>query len=223
MPTRSWRRLAGCIAISCVGALAADYRAGAAASGHVRAVVIEDRRGARAVFAEADFPITRAVSDFAAVQLLKAHNLDREGVVISGAGDAQPEAIVPVIQQALAHIEDANLSGALSIRTAKGTCVASLYPIRLGECREGAPVRGPIHAAFQMIDVPHPLQTRDAAAQAYPIQAVAIGKVVILALGGEVPPGRYPGIVVTHANDTHPLPDNSAIESAIAAILKRVR
>ena len=72
MSTRFWRRLAGCIAISVsLSAAAPEYRAGAAAVDHVRAVVVEDRRGARAVFAEADFPITRATSDFVAVQLVK--------------------------------------------------------------------------------------------------------------------------------------------------------
>jgi hypothetical protein len=228
MPTRSWRRLAGCIAISCVlRAATTEYRAGAAGSDHVRAVVIEDRRGVRAVFAETDFPITRSVSDFIAIQLVKAHELDRAAIVLSGTGDdaGEPAAILGVIEEALTNLNPATLtfSGVLSVRTTAGACLATLYPVQLSGCREGEAVRGNIRAAFQMVDLPHPLQTRDAATPAYPVQAVAIGKSTILALGGEVPAGRYPGIVVAHANDTMPLPDARVVEAAIANVLRRVR
>ena len=228
MSRRFWRRLAGCIAISCsLHAATPEYRAGAAAADHVRAVVIEDRRGARAIFAEAEFPITRSVSDFVAIQLVKAHELDRAAVVLSGTGDAagEPAAILDVIEEALSKLNPAILtfSGVISVRTSAGACLATLYPVQLSGCREGEAVRGNIRAAFQMVDLPHPLQTRDAGAPAYPVQAVAIGKSTILALGGEVPAGRYPGIVVAHANDTMPLPDIPRIEAAIANVLKRVR
>src|SRR5438270_4601053 len=85
MPIKFWRRLAGCIAIECVMAAAPpEYRAGAAAGEHVLVVVLEDRRGARAIFAQADFAITRAVSDFVAVQLVKSYDLERAEIVVSG-------------------------------------------------------------------------------------------------------------------------------------------
>jgi hypothetical protein len=226
MSKRFWKRLAGCIAISGNLATAApEYRAGAAATDHVRAVVVEDRRGARAVFAEADFPITRAVSDLVAVQLLKSYDLDRAAIVISGTGPAaaEPAAILSTIERALGALRPAAISGAISIRSATGACIATLYPIRLDGCRDGRAVSGPIRAAFQMVDLPHPLQTREAPLPTYPVQAVAIGKTTVLALSGAVPAGKYPGIVAPHANDTTPMPDEARVEAAIANVLKRVR
>ena len=58
MPRRLSRRLAGCIAIELLlaaGLWAAEYQAGVATAGQAKALVLEDRRGGRAVFAEADF------------------------------------------------------------------------------------------------------------------------------------------------------------------------
>jgi hypothetical protein len=227
MSRKFWKRLAGCIAISgSLAAAAPEYRAGAAATDHVRAVVVEDRRGARAVFAEADFPIARATSDFVAVQLAKAYGLDRAAIVISGTGSTaeEPAAILAAIERALGALQPAAISGAISIRSATGACIATLYPIRLDSCREGRTLSGPIRAAFRMIDLPHPLQRRDTVPPAYPIQAVAIGKVTILALSGEVPPGAHAAtIVVGHANDTEPYPGGPAIRNAIDAILAKIR
>ena len=228
MSTKFWRRLAGCIAISVsLAAAAPEYRAGAAAVDQVRAVVVEDRRGARAVFAEADFPITRATSDFVAVQLVKAYDLDRAAIVLGGKGDAieEPAAILTAVERALASLQPANLSlaGAISIRTADGACLATLYPIRLSGCGGGQSLSGPIRGAFQMVDLPHPLQPREATTPAYPVQAVAIGRATVLALSGEVPAGKYSGIVVPHANDTMPMPNNPVVEAAVANVLRRVR
>jgi hypothetical protein len=158
---------------------------------------------------------------------VKAHQLDRAAIVLSGTGDAaiEPTSILEVIEHALSNLNPATLTyaGVVSVRTAAGACLATLYPVQLSGCREGEAVRGNIRAAFQMVDLPHPLQTRDAATPAYPVQAVAVGKSTILALGGEVPAGRYPGIVVAHANDTMPLPDVPIVEAAVANVLKRVR
>lgn len=228
MPTKSWRRLAGCIVTSaCLAAAAPEFRAGAAAVDRVRAVVIEDRRGARAVFAEADFPITRATSDFVAVQLVKQYELDRAAIVLSGKGDApeEPASIFTAVERALASLNPVTLSqsGGISIRTSTGACLATLYPVQLSGCREGSNVSGPIRAAFQMVDLPHPLLNRNEPAPSYPVQAVAIGKLTILALGGDVPAGRFPGIVVANANDTAPYPAVPVVEAAVANVLKRVR
>ena len=230
MSIKSWRRLAGYIAIECLTAAQPEYRAGAAASGHVRAVVLEDRRGFRAVFAESDFAISRAVSDFVAVQLVKRFDLDRAAIVISGTatGVANPVDLVAAIEDAMAKLDRAGVafSGAFSIRTPDGACIATLYPISLDGCRNATAVHGPIRAAFQMIDVPHPLQTREGAVHAYPIQAVAIGKPVVLALGGPMPPERYssPGrIVVPNANDNTPMPDESLVAAGIANVLRWLR
>jgi hypothetical protein len=74
-----------------------------------------------------------------------------------------------------------------------------------------------------MIDLPHPLQTREQTSPSYPVQAVGIGKAIILALGGEIPAGKFPGIVVQNATDTAPYPNDPQVERAIANVLKRVR
>ncbi len=228
MSTKFWRRLAGCIAISVgLSAAAPEYRAGAAAVDHVRAVVLEDRRGARAVFAEADFPITRATSDLVAIHLVKAYELDRATIVISGKGDApeEPATILTAVERAIGNLLPANLSlsGSISVRTADGACVATMYPVKLSGCAAGQLLSGPIRGAFQMIDLPHALQTRDQTPPAYPVQAVAIGRATILALGGEVPAGKHSGIVVPNANDTMAYPNAPAVEAAVANVLKRVR
>jgi hypothetical protein len=230
MSRRSWKRLAGCIVIDCLAAAAQDYRAGAAAVDHVRAVAIEDRRGFRAIFAETDFPITRAVSDFVAAQLVRAYELDRAGIVIAGTGDAaeEPAAILGAIERAIGGLSPANLSfsNAISVRTSGGACLAIFYPIRLSGCRDGARLTGPIRAAFQMIDLPHPLQGRDQAAPSYPVQAIAIGRTTILALGGAVAAGRHDSagrMVVQHANDTTDGPPGPPVDEAVANVLKRVR
>jgi hypothetical protein len=193
----------------------------------VRAVVVEDRRGARAVFAEADFPITRATSDFIAAQLVKAYDLDRAAIVISGKGEAveEPAAILSAVERALASLQPANLtlSGAISVRTADGSCLATLYPIRLSGCAGGQSMSGPIRGAFQMVDLPRALQSRESTPPSYPVQAVAIGRATILALSGEARAGKYSGIVVAHANDTAPMPNDPVVDGAVANVLKRVR
>jgi hypothetical protein len=232
MSIKFWRRLAGCIAIECclTAAPKPEFRAGAASSEHARAVVLEDRRGFRAVFVDADFPVTREVSDFVAVQLVKAAALDRAGIVVTGSGAAPRNAddIVGAVAQALLRLDAATVSyeGVISVRSAGGGCIATLYPVRLDGCRDGAPAHGPIRAAFQMVDVPHPLQTRGATSPGYPVQAIAIGKTVtILALGGNAPSdiaGPHT-LVVAHANDSTADAPLSLVESAVAAVLRRVR
>jgi hypothetical protein len=228
MSTKCWRRLAGCIAISVsLSAAAPEFRAGAAAVDHVRAVVIEDKRGGRAVFAEADFPVTRSTSDFVAIQIVKSYGIDRGAIVISGKGDSaeEPAAVLDAVERAMGNLMPANLSlaGVISVRTADGACLATLYPVRLSGCGGGQSLNGSVRGAFQMVDLPHPLQTREQTAPAYPVQAVAIGKATILALGGEAPAGKFPGLVVPNANDTTAYPNDPLVESAIANVLKRVR
>jgi hypothetical protein len=150
--------------------------------------------------------------------------------VISGTGSATPDAaaVVSAIEDALAKVEGVivSFSGVISVQRVEGGCVATMYPIRLDGCRTGDPIHGPIRAAFQMVDLPHTLQTRDGVSQAYPVQAVAVGKATILALGGEVAGAAYYAplrIVVPHANDTTPLPANGRVEGAVSNVLKRVR
>jgi hypothetical protein len=215
MSKRFWRRLAGCIAtsVALTAASAPEYRAGAARSDHVRAAVVEDRRGHRAVFADADFPITRAISDFVAVQLLNSYEIDRAFIVLSGTGAAAPDtaAILAVIGQSLAALAPATLTAGAVISIRNGN---DCFTIPLGrECGAGAVLRGPIRAAFQMVDLPHPLQTRDASPQTYPVQAVAIGKATLLVLGGSA--------LALHSDV--PVADEPRVRAAVANVLKRVR
>ena len=60
-----------------------DYRAGAAAVGSARALVIEDARGNRAVLAQTEFRFTQALADFAAARLLVELKLERAGMLLS--------------------------------------------------------------------------------------------------------------------------------------------
>jgi len=194
-------------------------------------VVLEDRRGFGAVFAEADFPVTRDVADFVAVQLVKIAGFERAGIVLTGSGPAAPESgeILAAVAKALRSLGPATVSydGIVSVRTAEGNCLATFYPVQFDGCRDGAAVHGPIRAAFQMVDVPHGLQSRGDVAPGYPVQAVAIGKAAtVLALGGDVPSGRFAAagrMVVGRANDALAAAPDDVVEKAVAAVLRRVR
>ena len=112
MRKRSSRRLAGCIVIElalAAAGLAADYRAGAAASGSARALVLEDARGNRAVFTQTEFRITQALADFVAARLLVALELERAGLLFHwsgiGARPEQPEDLVTAITTAVNALE----------------------------------------------------------------------------------------------------------------------
>jgi hypothetical protein len=70
--------------------LAADYRAGAAASGSARALVLEDARGNRAVFTQTEFRITQALADFVAARLLVAIDLSAPAFCSTGRSRRTP-------------------------------------------------------------------------------------------------------------------------------------
>jgi hypothetical protein len=225
---RFWTRLAGCIAIECALAATPDYQASKAAAEHATAVAIEDRQGNRAVFAEADFPVTRAVSDFVAAQVGKQYRLDRAALLIYGrAGVDRPpdtEGLVTAIAAALGSLEPAAIhydGATISIATAGGTCIGALPS---GSCSGGVRIRPPIRAAFQMIEGQHGLQVRGEVRESYPVQAIALGKeAAILGLGGD---GRYPAakgiVVIPFANDVAPPPAKAVIEAASRRVLARV-
>ncbi|SPE29869.1 conserved hypothetical protein [Candidatus Sulfopaludibacter sp. SbA6] len=244
MPTRSSRRLAGSIVIELLlaaGVPAADleYKAGGAAAGQakglVRALVLEDRRGNRAAIVEARFAIPRAVSDFAGARLLESYGLDRAGVLLRGVSAAPPQTddLFTAVAAALGKLEPAAVrygNGALSVTSADGRCVAALQldaSLTFDRCGAGGLVHGSIRSAFQFVEPAHGLLQRDAAIFSYPVQAIAIGKqVTILALGGEVPAGRFRAkglMVASFANDAAPLPDTPEIDAAIRQVLARVR
>ena len=95
MRKRSSRKLAGCIVIElflAAAGFAGDYRAGAAAEGSARALVLEDARGNRAVFTQTEFRISQALADFVAARLLISLDLERPGILFHWSGiGARPE------------------------------------------------------------------------------------------------------------------------------------
>ncbi len=242
MRKRSSRRLAGCIAIELALAAAgwsADFRAGAAAAPTARALVIEDTRGNRAVFAQAEFHITQALADFVAGQLLHSQTLDRAGVVFRWGGignrPAQPEDLVTAVSTALAALEPAAVRyghRVLSVATVEGRCLGSLNEdgaVGTAGCGEGVEVTGLIRSAFQMVEPLHPLLKRGEITRAFPIQAIALGKqVTILALSGEafLPEGLSTrGLIFSpFSNEAVPPPLHDArVRAAIQRVLTRVK
>ena len=148
MRKRSSRKLAGCIAIELALAatgLAADYRAGAAASGSARALVLEDARGNRAVFTQTEFRITQALADFVAARLLVALDLQRPGLLFHwsgiGARPEQPEDLVTAITTAVNALEAAEVRyGHRSLSVAAGErCRGKPESRRRARLRRDAP------------------------------------------------------------------------------------
>jgi len=240
MPKRSSRRLAGCIVIELALAatgLAADYRAGAAASGSARALVVEDARGNRAVFTQTEFRITQALADFVAARLLVALDLQRPGLLLHwsgiGARPEQPEDLVTAITTAVNALEAAEVRyGHRSLSVAVGErCVGSLNPdgaLAFAGCSDGAAVTGAIRTAFQMVEPTHGLQKRGETVRSFPVQAIALGKqVTILALSGEaaLPEGINPRglIFAPFSNEALTAPQDARVRAAVQRVLARVK
>jgi len=243
MPGRSSRRLAGCIAIDLVVidlvvavGLAADFKAGAATEGAARALVLEDRRGTRAVFVQAEFAVTQALADFIAGRLLKAYELDRAALLLrgTGRGPAQPEDVVAAVNTALGTLAPAAVrfdGRTLSVTAPDGqrrAAISAQGELNFEGSGEGAAVRGPIRAAFQMVEPAHGLQQRSDPVHAYPVQAIAIGRqITILGLSGEasLPAGigRKGLIFVAQANGDSAPPEDERILAAIRKVLARVQ
>ncbi|MGD0498279.1 MAG: hypothetical protein ABSC23_07570 [Bryobacteraceae bacterium] len=231
MPTKSSRRLAGCCAIELLfaaGLLAADpeYRAGTAAAGQVKALALEDRRGARAVIAQGEFPVTQQISDFAAAQLMKAYGLERGAILLRWTGVGQAGSLrrvgnppdgssasaaasdfMTAIGAALGAMDTARLmsdGASLAVLTTDGRCLAAIrldasFASVAEPCPSGRPVRSPIRAAFRTVDITQGLQPRNAPFRVYPVQALALGKeFAILGLGGDAPVSdfRAKGLIV---------------------------
>jgi hypothetical protein len=88
-----------------------------------------------------------------------------------------------------------------------GTCVASFFPLESTRCAGGSALRAPIRAAYQVLDPPARLQSREnAPPPPLAVQVIAIGKqVTIVAVAGGAP-----GFGVPHLTDDR-----------VAAALKR--
>jgi hypothetical protein len=199
MPKKLSRKLAGCFAIELLfaaGLLAADsdYQAGAAAAGKVKALALEDHRGSRAVFATAEFRISQSLSDFIAAQMVKAYGVDRAGLLLVSVaqGDPAPDDAVAAVGAALGGLDPAvvrSSGGVVSVTAPDGHCRATLAAdgaVAFDRCAPGEPVRGPIRAAFQMVDPAHGLQPRGEPIRSSSVQAIALGQwFVALAVDGD--------------------------------------
>jgi hypothetical protein len=199
MPKKLSRKLAGCFAIELLfaaGLLAADpdYQAGTAAAGKVKALALQDRRGTRAVFATVEFRVSQSLSDFIAAQVLKAYDVDRAGLLLVSAAQADPapDDAVTAIGAALGSLEPAVVrygGGAVSVTAPDGRCRATLAAdgaLAFERCGAGEPVRAPIRAAFQIVDAVHVLQPRGEPVRSGSVQAIALGQhFVVLAVDGD--------------------------------------
>ena len=243
MRKRSSLRLAGCIAIELTLAASgwsADFKAGAAAAATTRALVLEDSKGNRAVFAQAEFRITQSLSDFVAGQLLRSQSLGRAGIVFRwggiGARPAQPDDLVLAISGAIAALEPATVRYGHRVLSVAATgnqkCLGSLNEdgaVGTAGCAEGADVTGSIRAAFQMTEPAHGLLQRGEVARAFPVQAIALGKqVTILALSGEsgLPEGLRPRGLIFSPFSNHDIPpplQDAHVHAAIQRVLARVK
>jgi hypothetical protein len=242
MRKRSSKRLAGCIAIELTLAAAgwsADFKAGAASASTARALVLEDARGNRAVFAQAEFRITQSLADFVAGRLLSAQSLDRAAILFRwggiGARPAQPDDLVTAITAAIGALQPATVRyghRVLSIAGENDKCLGSLNEdgaVGIAGCSEGVDVGGPIRAAFQMVEPNHALLNRGETARAFPIQAIALGKqVTILALSGEspLPEGLALRGLIFSPFSNHDVPpplQDARVHAAIQRVLSRVK
>jgi hypothetical protein len=232
MSIKCWRRLAGCIAISCVlRAAAPDYHIGTAETDRVRAVVLEDRQGNVAIVADARFTIAFSTADLIAAQLLRAYPLNRAGILLHSteAGAPAPNAAITAIAAALGDLRPAKVSfdgSRISVTSTEGECRAAFFPLAFTGCSGGEAVRGAIRSAFQVVEPEHGLEHRGEAPPAYPIQVIAFGRQpAILALGGDAPTAPFTArgvIVVNHCNDAVPFPAGLPVTAAIKQLLARV-
>ncbi|HWB86123.1 MAG TPA: hypothetical protein VG675_18410 [Bryobacteraceae bacterium] len=248
MPPRSSRRRAGFTSIErlalalillCAPLAAAGYRAGIASTSHIRVIALEDGRGTRAVFVDADCPFLRATSDWIGARVLKAYDVDRAALLLHSAatGDVSPEAILQTIGEALGKLEAVKLwtgEKGLRLTTPRGEFRAAFS--NQGRILSEDPgsgkisaVSGSIHAVFRLVELPDTLQTRDAAQpiSAFPVQAIALGKeAAIVALSGKPPSNlgaRTRGlIVVGDSNDVLPAQDEARVSQAVRKVLLRV-
>ena len=242
MRKRSSRKLAGCIVIELWPLAAAVRRpttaAGAAASGSARALVLEDAHGNRAVFTQTEFRITQALADFVAARLLVALDLQRPGLLLHwsgiGARPEQPEDLVTAITDAVTALEPVEVRyGHRSLSVVAGDrCVGAVSPdgaLSSAGCTDGAAITGGIRAAFQMVEPAHGLQKRGETVRAFPVQAIALGKqVIVLALSGEaaLPEGVNPRglIFAPFSNEAAAAPQQDArVRAAVQRVLARVK
>ena len=131
---------------------------------------------------QTEFPITQALADFAAAQLLRSLDLERPGLLLHwsgiGARPEQPEDLLAAVGAAVTALEPAQVRyGHRSLSVAAGDrCLGALSPdgaLSSAGCTDGAAVTGGIRAAFQMVEPAHGLQKRGETVRSFPVQAIA--------------------------------------------------
>lgn len=232
MPKKLLKRLAGYIVIELLCGLAAfaadyQYKAGYATYGQAKALALEDRRGHRALIVTGAFDIPLSVADSIAAQAMKEHNLERAGLLIRSvaSGDPKPVDARTALGAALGDLQPAVLiygNSRLTISSYDGRCRLGISPEASFEtCNTpvGDTLRGQIRSALRLVNVPHPLQSREnAAPQPIVIQAIAIGPVVILSAPSNLAqPGRHVILAVTPAVE-----EDSQINAALGEVYLRV-
>lgn len=225
------KRLAGCIVIELVCAAAAfavdyPYKAGFAAHGHVEALVLEDRKGHRAVITNATFSVPLSVADSIAAEAIKQYGLERPGILIYSvaSGDPVPAEAQTAIGAALGKLEPAILifgNGRLTVSSYDGHCrVAISSDASLDNCSTpaGDSLGGYIRSALRMVDLSHGLQTRGASPQSVAIQAIAIGPVVIFSGPANIAQGGKRVILAV----TPPVENDTRLDVAAGEVFLRV-
>lgn len=219
MPRKSLKKLAGYIAIELLcaySAVAADYyyKAGFATYGHVEALALEDRRGHRAVIADATFSVPLSVADMVAAQVMKDYKIERSDLMIYSVatGDPSPAEALTAIGAALGKLNQAYLvygNGRLTASSYDGKCLVGISPEgSLDACSTpaGDTVGGYIKSALTIVDLSQGLQTRDQPPKpSVAVQALAIGPVVLFSGPENVAqPGKRIILATTPAveNDT---------------------
>lgn len=221
MQKKSWKKLAGCIAIelACAcSALAAgyEYNAGYAEFGQAKAVALEDKRGQRAAIVTAAFSVPLSVADSIAAEAIKQYHLERSSLLIYSVatGDPNPHQALTALGAALGKLSPAILvygDRRLTVSSGTGHCLVALSPqASLEPCTTpaGDLVHSPIRSALQMVDLTPGLTSRDAAPRSLAIQAIRLGRSVVIFSAPEdfSQPGKHMILAMTPAiggDDTH--------------------
>ena len=226
------RRLAGCIVIELLcgaAAVAADYqfKAGYATYGQAKALALEDRRGHRALIVSGAYNIPLPVADAIAAQAMKEFSLDRANLLIHSVASGEPRPVDAhtAISAALGSLQPAVLiygNSRLTISSYDGRCLIAISPeASLEPCNTpaGDTVRGQIRSAYQVVNVPHALQTREEApAPGVPLQTIAIGPVVIFSGPSNLAqPGHHMILATTPAVE-----EDAKLNAAVGEVYLRV-
>jgi len=232
MPRKSLIRLAGWLAIELAFAAAAsavgyDYNAAFVSYGDVRALALSDRQGHRVVIASAGFDVPLSVADMIAAQAIKDYHLERPDLLIYSVagGDPAPQDAHTAIGDALGKLAPAYLlydNGRLNVTDSRGRCLIALTATAaLTSCTvaAGDSFGGRIRSAYQTVDEAHGLVTRENVPGSIALQAIALGRDVLIFHGPSnfAPSGKGIILAVTPAVE-----GDTRLNQAIGQLFLRV-